>query len=57
MTKVIRVSRMISKGATKKAIKNLLVKPKEIKKDKPMDWTVPKEERKNHIKRSWTTGT
>lgn len=57
MTKVIRVSRIISKAVTKKAINKLLVEPKKIKQEKPMDWTVPKKERENHIKRSWTTGT
>jgi hypothetical protein len=57
MTKIIRVSRMISKATTKKAINKLLYQPKKIKKEKQLDWTVPKKERDNHIKRTWTTGT
>ena len=57
MTKVIRLSRIISNAATKKAIHKLLYQPKKIKQEKPMDWTVPKKERENHIKRSWTTDT
>ena len=49
------MSRIISKAATKKAINKLLVKPKKIQEKKALDWTMPKEERENHIKRSWLT--
>ncbi len=56
MTKAIRLSRIISKAATKKAIDKLLYQPKKMKKEKPLDWTVTKKERDNHIKRTWTTG-
>lgn len=55
MSKAVNVSRIISKAATKKAINKLLVKPKKIQEKKPLDWTVPKDERENHIKRSWIT--
>ena len=57
MTKAFRLSQLVSKAATKKAIHKLLNQPKKIKQEKSMDWTVPKKERENHIKRSWTTGT
>ena len=55
MTKTLMMSRIISKAATKKAINKLLVKPKKIQEKKALDWTMPKEERENHIKRSWLT--
>lgn len=54
MSKVVNVSRIISKATTKKAIKKLLIKPQKIQEKKPLDWTMPKHERINHIKRSWT---
>ena len=55
MSKTLMMSRIISKAATKKAINKLLVKPKKIQEKKALDWTMPKEERENHIKRSWLT--
>ena len=55
MTKIKNVSRIITKASIKKAIDKLLTQPKKIEEKKPLDWTVPKHERENHIKRSWLT--
>jgi len=59
MTNVKNITRIISKHTTTKVVKKLLNKPtsttKPIKKNKPVDWTTPKEERHNQIKRSWIT--
>ena len=45
MTNVKNITRIISKHTTTKP----------IKKNKPVDWTTPNEERHNQIKRSWIT--
>jgi len=55
MSKAVNVSRIISKAATKKAINKLLLKPQKIQEKKPINWTMPKHERVNNIKRSWIT--
>ena len=55
MTKLKNISRIISKASTKKAIDKLLTQPKKIEEKKSPDWTMPKHERENHIKRSWLT--
>tara|TARA_Y100000813_G_C24072623_1_gene309465 strand:- start:300 stop:506 length:207 start_codon:yes stop_codon:yes gene_type:complete len=65
MTNVKNISRIVSKHNTTKAIKKLFNKPtsikkptsitKPIKEKKSVDWTTPKEERHNQIKRSWIT--
>ena len=55
MTKLKNISRIISKASTKKVINNLLAKPSKQEEKKSPDWTIPKHERENHIKRSWIT--
>ena len=55
MTNTKNMSRIISKVLEKQAINKLFVKPKKIQEKKTLDWTVPKHERENHIKRSWLT--
>jgi hypothetical protein len=61
MTNLKNVTRLISKHMTKKVVTKLQDNPQllnkrtSIKKNKPVDWTTPKDERHNQIKRSWIT--
>ena len=56
MTNLKNVTRLISKHMTKKVVTKLLDNPQLLNKrtsikNKPVDWTTPKDERHNQIKR------